>query len=200
MYLTLFPSVQTPSQSSSSQSLSATATSFFCLILLLFHQNFKHYLNQTSLPQVFSSPLKTTSDHISSTELIKVITSPTSLSSSSETPRTSVFLFHFYLCSISMYSYFHLLLHPQLIPHFPHLYLHLAITLYLILHQKLNILKNKNKEEFFDGQYILHFWADWKKSITETIIPGCSIKSSFKQVWVIIQVYPFTVGCDLKVH
>ena len=45
-------SIQTPSQSSSSQSLSATATPFnpkrqnFCLILRLLHQNHKHWLHR----------------------------------------------------------------------------------------------------------------------------------------------------------
>ena len=33
-----------------------------------------------------------------------------------------------------------------------------------------------------------------KKNITEATIPGFTIQSSFKQVWVILQVYSITVG------
>ena len=56
-----------------------------------------------------------------------------------------------------MLLHFHLLLHPQLIPHFLHLYQHLAITLYFIIHQKLNILKNENKEEFLTASTFCTF-------------------------------------------
>ena len=88
-------SVQTPSQSSSSQSLSATATPFNPK-----HQKF--LLNSPTAPpksqtltasppfhQDFSSSLKTTSDHIPSAKPIKLITSPTSASSSTGTPQSS---------------------------------------------------------------------------------------------------------------
>ena len=46
----------------------------------------------------------------------------------------------------------------------------------------------------FNIQHILHSWANWEKYITQVTIPGCSIQSSFKQVWVILQVYSITAG------
>ena len=61
-------------------------------------------------------------------------------------------------------------------------------------HHLFNILGNENKEELLTGSnYILHFSANWKNYITEANIPECSMKSTFKQVWVILQIYPITV-------
>ena len=90
-----FPSVQTLSQLSSSQSLSATATPFNpkCQNFLLDTPTAPPKLQtlpaSPSFRQVFSSPLKTTSDHMSPAKPTKLITSPTSVSSSSETPQSS---------------------------------------------------------------------------------------------------------------
>ena len=90
------PSVQTLSQSSSSQSLSATATFFIpkCQYFFLLDSptappKFQTLPGSSPLHQVFSSPFKTASDHIPSTEPTKLITLPTSLSSSSETQHSS---------------------------------------------------------------------------------------------------------------
>ena len=70
----------------SSQSLSAVATPFnpkcknFSLKFPTAPPKFQTLPASPPLPQVFSLPLKTTSDHMSSTEPTKLITSPTSLS------------------------------------------------------------------------------------------------------------------------
>ena len=83
------------SQSSSSQSLSATATSFNPKHKIIFHNSPtappKSQTLTASPPfrQDFSSSLKTTSDHMSSAKPTKLITSPTSASSSTDTPQSS---------------------------------------------------------------------------------------------------------------
>ena len=90
-------SVQTLSQSSSSHSLSATALTIIfnpkCQNLLLNFPTAPPKLRTlTASPpfrQIFSSPLKTTFDQIRSAKPTKFITSPTSASSSSDTPRSS---------------------------------------------------------------------------------------------------------------
>ena len=57
-----------------------------------------------------------------------------------------------------------------------------------------NTLKNENKEEFLTYSTYCTLEQIGKKYITEATIPGCSIQSSFKQVWVILQVYSITAG------
>ena len=57
-----------------------------------------------------------------------------------------------------------------------------------------NTLKNENKEEFLTYSTFCTLEQIEKKNITEATIPGCTIQSSFKQVWVILQVYSITVG------
>ena len=85
------PSVQRLYQSSSSQPLSAIATPFNpkCQHFLLDPPSgppkFQTLSASPTFRQVSSSPFKTTSDHMSSAKLTKLITSPTSASSSSET-------------------------------------------------------------------------------------------------------------------
>ena len=59
-------------------------------------------------------------------------------------------------------------------------------------HYLFNILKNdkrKRQGRVFNTQYILHFWANLKNDIMEATIPECSIKSTVKQVWFILQIY-----------
>ena len=83
------------SQSSSSQSLSATATSFNPKHKIIFHNSPtappKSQTLTASPPfrQDFSSSLKTTSDHMSSAKPTKLITSPISPSSSPDYPQSS---------------------------------------------------------------------------------------------------------------
>ena len=60
-------------------------------------------------------------------------------------------------------------------------------------HFLFNTSKKENKEDFLTGSSFCT-WANWKKYITEATVPECSIESSFKQVWVILQVYPITAG------
>ena len=57
-----------------------------------------------------------------------------------------------------------------------------------------NTLKNENKEEFLTYSTFCTLEQIEKKNITEATIPGFTIQSSFKQVWVILQVYSITVG------
>ena len=81
-------------QSSSSQSLSATATPFNQKYQIILHNSLtvppKSQTLTASPPfrQDFSSSLKTTSDHMSSAKPTKLITSPTSASSSTDTPQS----------------------------------------------------------------------------------------------------------------
>ena len=88
------PSVKPFSKSSSSQSLSATATRFNpkCQNCMLSYPTLPKFETLSTSPpfrQVFSSPIKTTSDYMSSTEVSKLVTSLTSISSSFKTPRPS---------------------------------------------------------------------------------------------------------------
>ena len=89
-----FLSAQPLSQSSSSQSLSATATPFNPKHQIIFHNSStappKSQTLTASPPfrQDFSSSLKTTSDHMPSAKPTKLITSPTSASSSTDTPQS----------------------------------------------------------------------------------------------------------------
>ena len=53
-----------------------------------------------------------------------------------------------------------------------------------------NTLEKENKEEFLTC--FLRSWSNWKKNFMEATIPGYTIQSSFKQVWVILQVYSIT--------
>ena len=88
-------STQPLSQSSSFQSLSATATPFNPKHQIIFHNSPTAPPKSQTLPaspafrQNFSSSLKTTSDHMSSAKPTKLITSPTSASSSTDTPQSS---------------------------------------------------------------------------------------------------------------
>ena len=88
-------SAQPLSQSSSSQSLSATVTPFNPKHQIIFHNSPtappKSQTLTASPPfcQDFSSPLKTTSDHMPSAKPTKLIISPTSASSSTDTPQSS---------------------------------------------------------------------------------------------------------------
>ena len=88
-------SAQPLPQSSSSQSLSATATPFNPKQQIIFHNSPtappKSQTLTASPPftQDFSSSLKTTSDHMSSAKPTKLIISPTSVSSSTDTPQSS---------------------------------------------------------------------------------------------------------------
>ena len=90
-----FLSAQPLSQSSSSQSLSATATPFNPKHQIIFHNSStappKSQTLTASPPfrQDFSSSLKTTSDHMSSAKPTMLIISPTSASSSTDTPQSS---------------------------------------------------------------------------------------------------------------
>ena len=85
-------SAQPLSQSSLSQSLSATATPFNPKHQIIFHNSPTAPPESQTLTasppfrQDFSSSLKTTSDHISSAKPTKFIISPTSTSSSTDTP------------------------------------------------------------------------------------------------------------------
>ena len=87
-------SAQPLPQSSSSQSLSATATPFNPKHQIIFHNSLtappKSQTLTASPPfrQDFSSSLKTTSDHMPSAKPTKLITSPTSASSSTDTPQS----------------------------------------------------------------------------------------------------------------
>ena len=87
-------SAQPLSQSSLSQSLSATATPFNPKHQIIFHNSPtappKSQTLTASPPfrQDFSSSLKTTSDHMPSAKPTKLITSPTSASSSTDTPQS----------------------------------------------------------------------------------------------------------------
>ena len=87
-------SAQPLSQSSSSQSLSATATPFNPKHQIILHNSPtappKSQTLTASPPfrQDFSSSLKTTSDHMPSAKPTKLITSPTSASSSTDTPQS----------------------------------------------------------------------------------------------------------------
>ena len=88
-------SAQPLPQSSSSQSLSATATPFNPKHQIIFHNSPtappKSQTLTASPPfrQDFSSSLKTTSDHMSSAKPTMLIISPTSASSSTDTPQSS---------------------------------------------------------------------------------------------------------------
>ena len=90
-----FLSVQTLSQASSSQSPSVTATPFNqkhqIILLNSLTASPKSQTLIASLPfrQDFSPSLKTTSDHFSSAKPTKLITSPISVSSSTDTPQSS---------------------------------------------------------------------------------------------------------------
>ena len=90
-----FLSVQTLSQASSSQSPSVTATPFNqkhqIILLNSLTASPKSQTLIASLPfrQDFSPSLKTTSDHFSSAKPTKLITSPISASSSTDTPQSS---------------------------------------------------------------------------------------------------------------
>ena len=89
-----FLSAQPLSQSSSSQSLSATATPFNPKHQIIFYNSPTAPPKSQTLPaspafrQDFQSSLKTTSDHMSSAEPTKLITSPTSASSSTDTSQS----------------------------------------------------------------------------------------------------------------
>ena len=92
-----FLSAQPLSQSSSSQSLSATATPFNPKHQIIFHNSPTappKSQTLTASPPLslkttsFSSSLKTTSDHMPSAKPTKLITSPTSASSSTDTPQS----------------------------------------------------------------------------------------------------------------
>ena len=93
--LTNLLSVQTLSQSSSSQSLSATTTPFnpkshiFLLNFLTAPPESQTLPASPPFCQVFSSLLKTTSDHVLSTKPTKLTTSQISVSSLSETLQSS---------------------------------------------------------------------------------------------------------------
>ena len=106
-------SIQTLSQSSSSQSLSATATPFNPK-----RQNF--WLNSPTAPpksqtltasplfhQDFSPSLKRTSDHIPSAKSTKLITSPTSASSATGTPQSSQIISSYLISSFNHHLPFH---------------------------------------------------------------------------------------------
>ena len=88
-------SAQPLSQSFSSQSLSATATPFSLKHQIIFHNyptappKSQTLTASSPFPQDCSSSLKTTSDHMSSAKPTKLITSPTSASSSTDTPQSS---------------------------------------------------------------------------------------------------------------
>ena len=145
--------VQTHSQSSSSQSLSAIATpfqpkwQFFLLISPTAPPKLQACITNASPPfrEDFYSAFKTTSDHMPSAKPTNLITSLTSASSSSEIPQTSQLTFlppsSIPLTLLSTvtspctptFSYSPT---PQLIPHFLLLHLHLPIISYLIPHQK----------------------------------------------------------------
>ena len=90
-----FLSAQPLSQSSSSQSLSATVTPLNPTHLIIFHNSPtappKSQTLTASPPfrQDFSSSLKTTSDHMSSAKPTKLIISPTFTSSSTDTSQSS---------------------------------------------------------------------------------------------------------------
>ena len=56
-----------------------------------------------------------------------------------------------------------------------------------------NTLKNEHKVEFLTYSTFCTFEQIEKIYITKATIPGCSIQSLFKQVWVILQVYSITV-------
>ena len=60
-------------------------------------------------------------------------------------------------------------------------------------HFLFNTLKNESKE-FLMGSTFCTFKLIEKKYITEATILRCSIESSFKQLWVILLIYPITVG------
>ena len=66
----------------------------FCLILFTAPPNFQTLSASPPFLQVFSSPLKTTFNHMSFTKPTKLITSPTFVSSSSETLQSSQLKFH----------------------------------------------------------------------------------------------------------
>ena len=143
-------SIQTLSQSSFSQSLSATAIPFI-------PKRQKFLLNSPTAPpksqtltapppfhQDFSPSLKTTSDHIPSAKPTKLTTSPTSASSSTGTPQSSQIKFQppssipLPLLSTVTSPYtptFPSSPTPTAYPSFS-VPLHLAIISYLILHQK----------------------------------------------------------------
>ena len=90
-----FLSAQPLSQSSSSQSLSATATPFNPELQINLHNSptappkSQTLTASLTFPQNFSSSLKTTSDHMLSAKPTKLITSPTSESSLTDTPQSS---------------------------------------------------------------------------------------------------------------
>ena len=54
-------------------------------------------------------------------------------------------------------------------------------------------LEKENKEEFLTYSTFFTLEQIEKKNITEATILGCTIQSSFKQVWVILQVCSITV-------
>ena len=56
-----------------------------------------------------------------------------------------------------------------------------------------NTLEKENKEEFSTYSTFCTL-EQIEKNITEGTILGCTIQSSFKQVWVILQVYSITAG------
>ena len=80
------------------------------------------------------------------------------------------------------------------------LLLHLFVTLLINKtsgsdnrHFFFNTLEKENKEECLTYSTFCTLEQIEKKNITEATIPGCTIQSSFKQVWVILQVYSITV-------
>ena len=87
-------SAQPLTQSSSSQSLSATATPFNPKHQIIFHNSptappkSQTLTASPTFRQDFYSSLKTTSDHMPSAKPTKLITSPTSASSSTDTPQS----------------------------------------------------------------------------------------------------------------
>ena len=57
-----------------------------------------------------------------------------------------------------------------------------------------NTLEKENKEELLTYSTFCTLVQIEKKNITEAFIAGCTIQSSFKQVWVTLQVYSITAG------
>ena len=147
-------SVETISQSFSSQSLSATATPFnpkcqnFWLNSLAAPLKFQTLTASPPFHNVFSSPLKITSDHKPFAKPIELITPPISAFSSFEPlqssqlkfqPTSSIPLPLLYIVTSPCTSYFSIpsYTHSSLLTHhFLLLYLHLGIILHLIVHQK----------------------------------------------------------------